>query len=102
MGDIGGVYQVASYLVGRPVFTHELPRYGDQIAKALLICHPELPNDAPDGTWQKVRDECVAKWGEEMELNEALDAVLADDKNPIETLREMGFKSAVVVAATDK
>ena len=96
MGDIGGVYAVASYLLGRSAYTHELAHYGKRIADALVICHPELPTGAPDGTWQTVRDTFISKWGTEMELDPALEGVLADDKNPIETLREMGFKGDVI------
>ena len=38
----------------------------------------------------------LEKWGSEMELDPALDSVLADDKDPIETLREMGFTGEVI------
>jgi len=91
MGDIGDLYKVVSFLLGRPAHTHDLAHYGKRVADALIICHPELPDDAPDGTWEKVRDAFTSKWGDEMELDPALDAVLADDRNPIETLRDMGF-----------
>jgi hypothetical protein len=96
MGDIGDVYKVTSYLLGRPAYTHELAHYGKRVSEALIICHPELPNEAPDGTWEKVRDDFIAKWGSEMELDPALDAVLADDKNPVETLRDMGFGGKII------
>jgi hypothetical protein len=96
MGDIGDLYKVVSHLLGRSAYTHELSHYGKRVADALLICHPELPDDAPDGTWQKVRDDFIAKWGSEMELDPALDAVLADDKNPVETLRDMGFGGKII------
>ncbi len=96
MGDIDALYQVASYLLGRSAFTHELAHYAEPMRRALLACHPELPSDAPDGTWLKVRDDFIAEHGEEFDLNEALRDVLADDKDPIATLREMGFKGEVI------
>ncbi len=96
MGDIGALYKVASYLLGRDAFTHELAHYAEPMQRALLACHPELPGDAPNGAWQKVRDDFIAEHGEMMELNEALRDVLADDKDPISTLREMGFKGEIV------
>ena len=96
MGDIGELYKVTSYLLGRSAYTHELVHYSKLISKALIICHPELPNEVLDGTWEKVRDDFVAKWGSEMELDPALDAVLADDKNPVETLRDMGFGVEII------
>lgn len=96
MGDIGDLYKVASYLLGRGAFTHELAHYAGQMQKALLACHPELPDDAPNGTWQKVRGDFISEHGEEFELNEALKDVLADDKDPITTLREMGFRGEII------
>jgi hypothetical protein len=95
MGDIGALYKVASYLIGRPAFTHELAHYAGPMQKALLICHPELPNDAPNGTWLKVRDDFIAKYGPTMVLNDALQDVLADDKDLITTLHEMGFRGEI-------
>lgn len=95
MGDIGELYRVASYLLGRSA-SHELFYYADQISKAILVCHPELPNDAPNGTWKKVRDDFIKAHGKTMELNEALKDVLADDRNLETTLREMGFKGEII------
>jgi hypothetical protein len=95
MGDIGALYEVASYLLGRSAFTHELAHYSKPIQRALIACHPELPADAPDGTWLQVRDEFIAEHGETMRLDEALRDVLADDKDPIATLNEMGFRGEV-------
>lgn len=44
----------------------------------------------------EVRDQAISRFGHTMELNPALGGVLADDKDPITTLREMGFKGAVI------
>ena len=100
MGDIGALYEVASYLLGRPAFTHELAHYGNAMAKALIIFHPELPDDVDGRGWEAVRDQHIEKWGQSMTLDPALAGVLADDKNPIETLREMGFTGEVITAQT--
>ena len=96
MGNIGALYEVASYLLDRPAYTHELAHYAGPMQKALRACHPELPEDAPFGTWQAVRDALIAEHGETMELNPALKGVLADDRDPITTLRDMGFTGEIV------
>jgi hypothetical protein len=101
MGDIGALYAVASYLLDRPAFssgTHELAYYGERMQKALVFCHPHLPSEAPDGTWMRVRDDFIVKNGSQMELDGALKGALADDKDPITTLREMGFKVRIITA----
>lgn len=100
VGDIGALYRVASYMLGRDAFTHELAHYGVPMQRALIFCHPELPSDAPNGTWQKVRDAFIAEHGDEMELSEALKDVLADDKDPVATLREMGFTGEIGILST--
>ena len=100
MGDIGSLYEVASHLLDRSAFTHELASYGKPMADALVICHPELPTEANSENWQEVRDTFIAKWGEEMELDPALRGVLADDKDPIQVLREMGFNGEVIAIKT--
>ena len=96
MGDIGPLYLVANYLLGRPVFTHELAHYSEKMANALIICHPELPSEVDGRGWEAVRDQHIEKWGDAMCLDPALAGVLADDKDPIETLKEMGFKGDVI------
>lgn len=97
MGDIGALYAVASYLLDRSAYTHELAHYAGAMKSALLLAHPELPDDATQENWQTVRDEFIAKRGDMMELDPSLKGVLADDKDPITTLREMGFAGKVVV-----
>lgn len=89
MGDIGAVYEVASYLLGRPAYTHELPLYGDRIKAAILAAHPEVPGDATSENWQKVRYAFVAEHGETFDLDENLRDVLADDRDAISTAIEM-------------
>lgn len=100
MGDIGGVYRVINYLIGRDAFNYELAHYGKAAAEALLICHPELPSEVDGRGWEAVRDQHIEKWGDKMELDPALKSVLADDKNPAETLREMGFTGDIIVVST--
>ncbi|ALF02078.1 MULTISPECIES: DUF7736 domain-containing protein [Salipiger] len=96
MGDILALYHVVSYLLDRPAYTHELVHYGKGVRAALLTCHPELPSEATSENWKQVRDREIQKWGDTMELDPALKGVLADDKDPVSTLREMGFGGAVI------
>lgn len=43
VGEIEGVYAVLSFLVGRPVFTHELPDYSRASEKVLRETLTDLP-----------------------------------------------------------
>lgn len=102
MGDIGGVYKVTSFLIGRDAFTHELPYYGRRAEKALRAVLPELPgkNDFEHVNGDNYRDvlaEWEAKLGSEIDLPDSLRDSLADEKNAIGTLREMRPDADVIV-----
>ena len=101
MGDIGAVYAVASYLLDRPAYTHELAFYADQMRRALTVVYPDLPIAATAGNWQQIRDDYVERHGATIILDPALKGVLADDKDPITTLREMGFAGEIVAVRGD-
>lgn len=102
MGDIGELYKVASFLVGRPVFTHELTFYGNQMAAALRSAVPALPGEADfehvDGTnYRDVLSEWEKKLGREMDLPDSLRECLADDRDAASTATEMVGKDRVTV-----
>lgn len=102
MGDIGGVYAVTSYLLGRDAYTHELAFYGEAASTALRAVHPELPSkvdfeNVNGDNYQDVLAEWVTKLGTHITLSETLRDVLADDRNMIEVLREMKPDADVIV-----
>lgn len=97
MGDIGAVYAVASFLLDRPAYTHELAFYAEKMRAALTIAHPDLPTEATGANWQQVRDSYIGQHGATMTLDPALKGVLANDKDPITTLRDMGFTGQVIL-----
>ena len=102
LGDIGGVYKVMSFLLGRDAYTHELAYYGKQASAALKAARPDLPvsEDAEHITKENYRD-CLATWerqfGPEIDLPDSLRESLADDKNALGTLREMVPDEKIIV-----
>jgi hypothetical protein len=42
LGDIRGIYKVSEFMAGEPVWTHQLPRVGREIAPVVLRQHPQL------------------------------------------------------------
>lgn len=103
LGDIGGIYKVVSFLIGRDAFTHDLAFYGRQASAALKAALPELPvrEDAEHVNGENYR-ECLAAWekqfGSEIDIPESLRDCLADDKSPMETLTDMVGPERVIVA----
>lgn len=40
--DIGGVYDVLNFMSGESLFTHQLPRVGEEAEPIILALHPQL------------------------------------------------------------
>jgi len=94
MGDIGDLYKVASFLLGRDAFTHELAFYGKAMSKALTDAVPGLPSESDFAhvTRDNVADilsEWERKFGASMELPDSLAGSLADGKSPVETAADI-------------
>lgn len=93
-GEIGGVYDVTSWLIGRDAYTHELAFYGRAAAAALRARRPELPDRAAVAhvTHENWREE-LARWerrlGAEVDLPDDLAGSLADNENMFTTLQKM-------------
>ncbi len=105
LGDIGGIYSMISFLIGRDAYTHDLAFYGKRAETALRAAMPALPGraDAEHITQDNYR-ECLATWerqlGTEIELPDSLRDCLADGKNSIETLSEMVDPEKIIVVRT--
>lgn len=102
LGDIGGIYKVTSFLIGRDAYTHDLAFYGKRASAALKVAVPALPveKDAEHVTGENYR-ECLAAWekefGTEIDLPDSLRDCLADDKTPLATLQEMVPAEKIIV-----
>lgn len=104
LGDIGGIYKVTSFLIGRDAYTHDLAFYGQRASAAIRSVLPDLPGegDAEHVNRDNYR-ECLAAWetqfGAEIDLPESLRDSLADDKSATETLGEMVDPSRIITIA---
>lgn len=87
MGDIGDIYKVVSFFIGRDAFTHELPRYGRQIAPVLTEAFPDLAEDR-GRDWKDFRDAALAAHGETVTVPDEWSGSLSDGKGPVETAVE--------------
>lgn len=102
MCPIGEVYEIVGFLVDRPVFTHELSLFAGPAKKALLAHKADLPAEATGKNFQQVLADATARFGETLDLPEALRGCIADDRNPIETLKALGVpEERILVVRTD-
>jgi hypothetical protein len=102
LGDIGGVYAVLSFLIGRSAYTHEIAYYGRRAAAALKQALPDLPTkaDAREVNEENYRDFLYAweaKFGAEIDLPDSLRDCLADEKSGLGTAEEMKPGKVIVI-----
>lgn len=97
---LGDVYNVLSFLVGRSVFTHELPEAGRVSAPYVFAEHPALAAVDVSGinpeNWQAEAAKIESRLGATVELHPVGWNTLAD-KSPVETAIEMVGEDRVVV-----
>lgn len=100
---MGGVYDIANFMTGDNLMTHQLPRAGDVCGPALLAQHPNLAGVEPSPdldeanllTW--IRD-AEREHGEELPVT-PLESGVWVHRNPIEELCDMIGPERVIVAA---
>lgn len=60
MGDIGGVYEVLSWMAGESVFTHQLPRISREAQPVVVAAHPTLQQAIDEA--EQVTQENYKEW----------------------------------------
>jgi hypothetical protein len=103
LGDIGGIYEVRSFLTGKNLMTHQLPRAGRAIQKAMLKRDPEFWSEVvdfaaqvnPENLSTKLED-IDRKWGATMVLS-PLPPSEYRAQDPIAELEEMTGNKVVFV-----
>jgi len=102
---VGGLYEILNFMTGDNLYTHQLPRAGEECKPSLLEQHPELADvEVPD----EFRDEeHVWEWLAEQEacLGETLVVERMDVNDhtvidPIEELSLMGVPQEKIIAVS--
>lgn len=67
---IGGVYDILNWMTGENLYTHQLPRVGDEARPILLAAHPQLADAQAEAeavteeNWEHFLAKMVARYGE--------------------------------------
>lgn len=87
-----GVYDIAAFMAGEPVWTHQLPRVGKEAAPVILRQHPQLAEIDASGVngdnHQAWLAEQVARYGETLPI----EPMTADDHERIDPMSELAEK----------
>lgn len=104
VSPIGNLYAIASFLVGRDVYTHELAmkELWAQCREAIVAQHPEFANVTGDGctkeNWQEWLAETRKPLASEYELA-PLGWNRIADMHPLETLQELAPDKPIIAVA---
>lgn len=98
-----GIYEIAAFMAGEPVWTHQLPRVGREATPALLAQHPALAETFAEAeqvngdNWQ----DWLAKWAArhgEMLLIEPMNRDQHESIDPVSELAEKVHPDRIIVA----
>lgn len=83
MADFSAVHEAAEWLIGHPVWTHELPALADRLASLAIAQFPDLPTSV-ETTWQDTRDAVRIHYGDTVTVERGADQRISD---PVTTLQ---------------
>ena len=88
------VHEISEDLARKPIWTHQLPRVGGEIAATIRARHPELVVSLDEAghvtqeNWQEYRDRFIARHGTAIEVS-PMAAAQHEHREPISELAEM-------------
>jgi hypothetical protein len=89
-----GVPEAFEWVMGHPVWTHEMPRFGDEARDRIVAQHPGIPVAATSENWRAVLADSVQRFGRTIAIAQGN---AARGAGPMSTLAE-----AVADAATSQ
>lgn len=97
--DLGDLYAIASALLGRPVYTHELPAAFRECGPWILAHHPQLEavnaESVTRENWQDWLTEMKSFYGDAFVVPPLTYSATAE-KSPLETLVDMVGEDRVI------
>lgn len=85
LDDFSKVHEVAEFVLGRPIWTHEFPREAETLQRLILEQLPDMPTSIA-GTWPLTAAAVVNRYGESVSLRKGTTERAVD---PLTSLVEM-------------
>ncbi|HQR07021.1 MAG TPA: hypothetical protein PLN21_09375 [Gemmatales bacterium] len=82
MCNFSEAQELMEWIMGHPVWTHEMPMHFDYAKNTIASLFKGLPGNANSNNWQEVLAEAVELHGEKVEIPKG---VSKRDQSPIET-----------------
>jgi hypothetical protein len=91
------VQQIYDHVLGFPVWTHELPRYGEEVRRLLSEQFALMPSrEAAEENWRTAGEAMLAAYGPEVEVTRGTGERTA---SPVDTLREIVDPEKIIVVS---
>lgn len=92
VAPMGDIYGILNWMTGENLFTHQLPRAGEEARPALLRAHPQLADVTSDGVtpenWRAWLDDKITRFGETL----AVPKLTGDEHERIDPISELAEK----------
>lgn len=85
MTEFSLLHEALEWVMGRPIWTHELPRVSDTATALILEQFPEMPTEIL-GHWSEARDNVWKRFGQKVAVRQGNTERAA---GPVEALVEM-------------
>lgn len=95
MGSFSDAQELAEWVMGHPVWTHELLSLAKPIKEELERQFPDLPTEATKDNWKEVLATAIQTHGEHLEV---IQGSAERTQNPIESLIDLIGEDKVIVA----
>lgn len=68
MVEFSAMAEVAEYIMGHGIFTHQYPSLEGKLKEKVLEQFPEMPSDLGGASWETIRDRVHEKYGKAVEV----------------------------------
>lgn len=86
-----GVGEAFEWIMGHPVWTHEMPRFGDRARDLVIAQYPDFPIKIPDRSkWEDFARDLVGQYGETIEISQGTEARNIDPISSLVEIRAAG------------
>lgn len=95
---ISTLHEIYEYVLGHPVWTHELPGYGPEVHRLLREQFPAIPTEeAAAADWKSAGEAMTAAYGATVSVRPGYGE---RTRNPIDTLAEMVGPEKIIVVSS--
>lgn len=96
--NVSKFQEIYDFVLGHPIWTHELPGYGPEVYRLLREQFPLMPTrEAAEADWKAAANAMTVAYGNEVSVRPGFGE---RTRSPLETLKEMVPEENIIVVTT--